>query len=81
MAAAKTMSELDIKYHALRLEVISQFPDHLSRIRGSNNCHGSNHWARVEANGLILAQKTGADLVVVRLFGLFHDSRRETDGS
>lgn len=27
----------------------------------------------------MLAQKTGADLAVVRLFGLFHDSRREND--
>lgn len=67
------MDQNDINYDALWLEVISQFPDYLSHI------HGPNHWARVEANGLMLAQKTGADLVVVRLFGLFHDSRREND--
>jgi uncharacterized protein len=41
--------------------------------------HGPEHWRRVERNGLLLASRTGADILVVRLFALFHDSRREHD--
>lgn len=41
--------------------------------------HGPDHWRRVERNGLLLATKTGADVTVLRLFALFHDSRREND--
>ena len=43
--------------------------------------HGMDHWRQVEANGLRLARTTCADPVVVRLFALFHDSRRENDGA
>src|SRR5690242_10780390 len=42
--------------------------------------HGPVHWRRVERNGLLLSTRTGADIIVVRLFALFHDSRRENDG-
>lgn len=42
--------------------------------------HGPSHWRRVLANGEKLAKRTGADLEVVRLFAVFHDSRREHDG-
>jgi uncharacterized protein len=38
--------------------------------------HGVVHWARVWENGLRVAEVTGADAEVVRLFALFHDSRR-----
>lgn len=38
--------------------------------------HGLPHWARVLENGERLAEETGADLEVVRLFAVFHDSRR-----
>lgn len=38
--------------------------------------HGVAHWARVLENGLMLAEETGADPAVVRLFALLHDSRR-----
>lgn len=41
--------------------------------------HGLSHWARVYANGLRLAETTGADTRVVELFALFHDSRRLTE--
>ena len=41
--------------------------------------HGPDHWRRVERNGLLLATRTGADTTIVRLFALFHDSRREND--
>ena len=43
--------------------------------------HGIDHWRRVEGNGLILAERTGADVEVVRLFAIFHDSRRLHDGT
>lgn len=42
--------------------------------------HGPDHWRRVERNAVLLAGKTGADVEVVRLFALFHDSRRVNDG-
>jgi uncharacterized protein len=42
--------------------------------------HGLEHWQQVEWNGLLLATETGADTTVVRLFALFHDSKREDDG-
>ena len=42
--------------------------------------HGLEHWKQVEWNGLLLATETGADIVVVRLFALFHDSKRADDG-
>ena len=38
--------------------------------------HGLDHWVRVLANGKKLAEKTGANLVVVKLFAAFHDARR-----
>ena len=53
--------------------VTGQFP------LGEDSDHGPDHWRRVEANGLFLSNATGADITVVRLFALFHDSRRETE--
>jgi uncharacterized protein len=41
--------------------------------------HGILHWARVLENGLRLAPAVGADLDVVVLFALFHDSRRMSE--
>lgn len=38
--------------------------------------HGVAHWARVLENGLRLAPATGADVEVVSLFAVLHDSRR-----
>ena len=38
--------------------------------------HGIAHWARVRANDLTLADRTGANRHVVELFTFFHDSRR-----
>jgi uncharacterized protein len=46
----------------------------------ANSLHGPGHWRRVERNGLLLATQTGANLSVVQLFALFHDSRRLNDG-
>jgi uncharacterized protein len=41
--------------------------------------HGSDHWRRVERNGLILSTRTGAIVEIVRLFAIFHDIRRVND--
>lgn len=41
-----------------------------------NGYHGVAHWARVLENGRRLCEETGADLEVVSLFALFHDSQR-----
>ncbi len=38
--------------------------------------HGVAHWARVLENGLQLAKETGANVEVVSLFAVLHDSRR-----
>ena len=43
--------------------------------------HGPSHWRRVERNGLLLATRSGADVRVVKLFALFHDSRRVYEGA
>ncbi len=48
---------------------------------GEDSLHGPDHWRRVEANGLRLAAETDADVDVVRLFALFHDSRRINEGT
>jgi len=38
--------------------------------------HGAGHWGRVLENGLKLAEQTGANIGIVKLFALLHDSRR-----
>jgi uncharacterized protein len=43
--------------------------------------HGAMHWARVRVNGLLLAEVTGANPKVVKLFAFLHDARREHDGA
>ena len=48
---------------------------------GVHSIHGPNHWQRVDAFGLDIAKSSGADLTVVRLFALFHDSCRQDDGA
>ncbi len=42
--------------------------------------HGFPHWQRVRENGIRLAAMTGANPLVVGLFAILHDSRRESDG-
>ncbi|MFO7964266.1 MAG: hypothetical protein R6U50_10130 [Desulfobacterales bacterium] len=62
-----------IDYNRLRQYILDQFYD------PEGSIHAGGHWRRVERNGLFLAKKTGADLEVVKLFALFHDSRRMND--
>jgi uncharacterized protein len=42
--------------------------------------HGIHHWGRVYSNGLRLSEVTGANMAVVELFSVFHDSRRLNEG-
>jgi uncharacterized protein len=42
--------------------------------------HGVAHWARVLENGLRLATETGANIEVVQLFAVLHDSQRVNEG-
>ena len=44
-----------------------------------SSIHGPDHWARVERNGLYVAQKTGANKIIVQLFAVFHDCMRQND--
>jgi len=48
---------------------------------GRNSIHGPVHWRRVENNGLLLANETGADETIITLFSIFHDCRRKNDHS
>jgi uncharacterized protein len=43
---------------------------------GRHTDHGPKHWREVERRGLALAAESGADLLVVRLFAVLHDSKR-----
>ncbi len=64
-----------IDFPALWQEIQAQF-----RLP-QNSIHGPSHWRRVERNGLYIAQHTpSVDKTVIRLFAVFHDSRRQNDG-
>jgi uncharacterized protein len=62
-------------YPPLVRRILDEYPLYIRGI------HGITHWARVWENGLRLAETNGADADVVKLFALFHDSRRENDGT
>jgi uncharacterized protein len=47
---------------------------------GDEGFRGRSHWLRVLENGRRLAPLTGANLKVVELFDVFHDSQRENEG-
>src|SRR5947207_13426666 len=64
-----------IDFGALWQLVEAQFP------LGSDSLHGPAHWKHVEQNGLLIADKNGADPLLVRLFAVFHDSRRVNEGT
>jgi uncharacterized protein len=64
-----------IDFNALRKHVIGGFQC------DPKSVHGPAHWQRVEKNALTIADDNGADVDVVRLFALLHDSKREDDGS
>jgi len=65
---------MEINFDRLWKEVIStQNEERLESV------DGPSHWRQVEKNGLYLVEKTGANVIVVRLFSIFHDSRRIND--
>jgi len=57
----------------LKLIIHEILEDYALPIHGD---HGVAHWARVLENGLRLAKLTEANVTVVSLFAVFHDSRR-----
>ncbi len=70
----KALMYSDQELRAIGLEILRYYwllPD------GS---HGVTHWGRVLETGKILARKTGANIRIVQLFALFHDSCRENEG-
>jgi uncharacterized protein len=46
-----------------------------------HSIHGPAHWRNVEDTVIFIASETGADVVVGRLFAIFHDCCRLNDGS
>ena len=64
---------LNLDYHALWEHIESGFA------LGPCSLHGPKHWQRVEQFGLQLASSNGADITVVRLFAVLHDSKRFDD--
>lgn len=46
---------------------------------GHDGFHGKDHWLRVLQNGRDLASATGANLRVVELFAIIHDSKRKNE--
>ena len=65
---------MTIDYQRLWQHVTSEFAC------GPYSLHGPDHWRRVERNGLLIVTRSAAIEEVVRLFAVFHDSRREHDG-
>lgn len=64
-----------VDWAQLAARIAEQFP------LGVDSIHGPNHWKLVERNGLLIARDSGANVTVVRLFAIFHDSRRLNDSS
>jgi len=65
---------MDIDWDALLDHLVNHFG------LGAGSIHGPEHWGRVERNGVQLAGQDGGDILVVRLFALFHDVCRQSDG-
>ncbi len=68
-----TLHQAEIDFERLWGEVTSQFRGDPASI------HGPRHWKRVEENGLRIASRNGANVSVVRLFAVLHDSCRHDD--
>ncbi len=57
----------------LRRTIISTFP------MGKDSIHGPAHWDRVVENAMRIREETEADVRILELFALFHDSLRRND--
>lgn len=64
----------DQDFFQLEAELFDDFPLPLQ------GTHGPRHWRRVDRYGRLLAERTGADLEVVRRFALLHDCQRFCEG-
>jgi len=65
---------MEIDWTALRARLAGRFA------LEEGSIHGPDHWGRVERNGVLLAGRGGGEILVVRLFALFHDVCRQSDG-
>ncbi len=65
---------MQIDWDALWAELTGRFS------MGEESIHGPEHWRRVERHAMELAEHSGGDLLVVRLFAVFHDVCRVNDG-
>ena len=66
-------------YRPRTSEVVTQpFIDHVCSIYQLDHFghHGIEHWLRVLHNGRLIAESVGANLKVVELFALLHDTQR-----
>jgi len=61
--------------------VTPEFFEHLvnSHGLGHDGFHGKDHWLRVLVNARQIAAETGANLRVVELFAVLHDSQRKNE--
>lgn len=59
---------------SLKQQLVAQF-----RL-GRHSAHYVDHWERVERYGIYLAAHSGADVELVRLFAIIHDSQRGQEG-
>lgn len=61
--------------------VTQEFFEYLvaSHTLGHDGFHGRDHWLRVLQNAREIAAETGANLRVLELFAVLHDSRRENE--
>lgn len=61
--------------------VTREFFEHLvaSHLLGHDGFHGRDHWLRVLQNAREIAAETGANLRVLELFAVLHDSQRENE--
>lgn len=73
----KTLHAPVDEFHKLRLLAAKQRETCMGKKAG--NLHGPEHWWRVEQNAVRLAKMEGADELVCRLFGIFHDCCRVND--
>lgn len=65
---------MDIDWGALRATLRGHFQ------LGPDSIHGPEHWQRVERHAVWLAEQGQGEVMVARLFAVFHDVCRRSDG-
>lgn len=76
------MSRIDEVYNPQSSEIVKQdFVDFLCKQYRLDHygMHGIEHWLRVLYNGRLIAKASGANLKVVELFCLLHDTQRKDE--